>query len=347
MSLVSIIVPVYNAQDHLARCIDSLIGQTLKDIEIILVNDGSTDGSPKICDQYKVKDSRVRVIHQKNTGQGIARNAGIKQAKSSYIGFVDADDWAEEDMFEKLYQTSHNEGADITMCNCFEIINGIPEKTYIKATTSTLNHKQILEQIILPMVGGITIQEHYENNIPGYVWRCLYKKELIQDNPFISEREIMFEDLWFNIQAMYGSKKIIIRPEHLYNYFHHNESYVRTYKKDIWNIKKKLNKLIEDFFRLHKIENLIEQRMYNRQAINLLESINNEMYDQNKKTSKQQKQSIKAMCQEPQMQKAVDRAKWGDIPKFHKLRLYLIKNQQFHMLYYIVKGAYAFKQIRS
>ena len=347
MSLVSIIVPVYNTQEHLPRCIESLIAQTLKEIEIILINDGSTDASGEICERYKNKDARIKVIHQKNTGQGMARNAGMKEAKSPYIGFADSDDWVEEDMFEKLYHTSHTEDADITMCNCFEIISGVAHKTYINTTTNLLDHDEITKQIILPMIGGTSIQDHYENNIPGYLWRCLYKRELIQNINFISERDIMFEDLWFNIEAMYQSDKIVIVPDHLYNYIHHNESYVRTYKKDIWAIKKKLNQLITDFFTNHHIYDLIEQRMYTRQVINLLESINNEVYDQSQKTAQEQKETIKAMCQEPETRKAIQEAQWGQIPKFHKLRLSLIKNQRFHMLYYLTKGAHAFKQIRS
>ena len=101
---ISIIVPVYNVEKYLEKCIDSILNQSYQNLEIILIDDGSTDNSGSICDEYKKKDQRVQVIHQKNQGQSSARNAGLNIAKGSYIGFVDSDDWIEQNMYEKLYK---------------------------------------------------------------------------------------------------------------------------------------------------------------------------------------------------------------------------------------------------
>lgn len=114
--LISVIVPVYRAEHELCACVDSVLRQTYKNLEIILVDDGSPDRCPQICDEYAVKDSRVRVIHQKNAGASGARNRGLQSASGRYIGFVDADDWIETDLYETLYDLLQRNGADLACC---------------------------------------------------------------------------------------------------------------------------------------------------------------------------------------------------------------------------------------
>lgn len=115
MTKVSIIVPVYNVEKYLKRCLDSLVNQTLKDIEIICVNDGSTDGSLAILNEYVRNDDRIVVINQENSGQSVARNRGIDVAKGEYIGFVDSDDWVCEDYFERLHNSAIQNNAEIAV----------------------------------------------------------------------------------------------------------------------------------------------------------------------------------------------------------------------------------------
>lgn len=117
MPKVSIIVPVYNKAKYVSKAVDSLLNQNLRDIEIILVDDGSSDSSPELLDAYADKDDRVTVIHQENQGVSAARNTGVAQATGDYIGFIDPDDWVESDMFESLYTTAVKEDADVVMCN--------------------------------------------------------------------------------------------------------------------------------------------------------------------------------------------------------------------------------------
>jgi Glycosyltransferases involved in cell wall biogenesis len=113
---VSIIIPVYNVEDYLRQCLDSVINQTLRDLEIICVNDGSTDKSLQILEEYAHKDKRIRIINQKNSGQGTARNTGMDYATGEYVGFVDSDDWIELNMFKELYQDAINHNSDMVMC---------------------------------------------------------------------------------------------------------------------------------------------------------------------------------------------------------------------------------------
>ena len=117
MPKISVIIPVYNVEKYLHRCVDSILNQSLQDFEIILVNDGSTDSSPEICDQYAQQDNRIRVIHKKNARVAAARNDGIKAAKGEFISLIDSDDWIEPTMFEEMYSTANQFGCDFVMCD--------------------------------------------------------------------------------------------------------------------------------------------------------------------------------------------------------------------------------------
>lgn len=121
MKLISVIIPVYNTEQYLVRCIDSVLHQTCKRLQIILIDDGSSDDSGKICDSYREKDDRIEVIHQKNSGQSAARNAGLKIAKGELFGFVDSDDYIEPDMYEKLYRGLQDYPASIACCGRIDL----------------------------------------------------------------------------------------------------------------------------------------------------------------------------------------------------------------------------------
>ena len=116
MPKISVIVPVYNVEKYLRKCIESILNQTFREFELILVDDGSTDSSGKICDEYALKDSRIKVIHKENGGASSARNAGLDVAKGEYIGFVDSDDWIEMDMYGELYRLIKENNTDISVC---------------------------------------------------------------------------------------------------------------------------------------------------------------------------------------------------------------------------------------
>ena len=133
MPKVSIIVPIYNSEKYMEKCIDSILNQTLNDIEIILVNDGSTDSSLEIAERYKQRDKRVIIINQINSGPSIARNNGIKIATGKYIGFVDSDDYIEKTMYEKLFEVADNNKVNVAMCNYNEIFLYDNKKQVVKS----------------------------------------------------------------------------------------------------------------------------------------------------------------------------------------------------------------------
>ena len=148
--MISIIVPIYNVEKYLPKCLDSLIHQTCRDLEIILVDDGSPDKCPEICDSYAALDARVRVIHQKNSGVSAARNAGLAAAKGEWIGFMDPDDWADETMYEKLLQAGQQSGCELAICgyNYYDESYHVDEqRRYPVRENELLDRRELLKRL--------------------------------------------------------------------------------------------------------------------------------------------------------------------------------------------------------
>ena len=150
MVTVSVIIPVYNASKYLERCINSLLSQTLASCEFIFVNDGCTDGSQQILEQFQLQDARVKIIHQENKGVSEARNEGLKIAQGTYIGFVDADDYVEHNFFDTLYQTAEAYQLDIVSCNYFSSQDGKSFTSKPPFKEHTLYESDTIKKEILP-----------------------------------------------------------------------------------------------------------------------------------------------------------------------------------------------------
>jgi glycosyltransferase involved in cell wall biosynthesis len=205
--VISIIVPVYKTEKYLRRCIDSILAQTFTDFECIVIDDGSPDGCPTICDEYTEKDKRIIAIHQKNKGVSAARNAGLDIAKGDWIGFVDSDDWVEPIMLEEL-------DSIITKNNSIQIIS----YDFFFET----------KKQYLPTLHNISLQDYTKEIIKGnwgVVWRHLIKRELIVTYQFdinISHGE----DYILISQIFLVAKNIILFDKKLYHYNHENQSSV-------------------------------------------------------------------------------------------------------------------------
>ena len=157
--LISIIVPIYNVEDYLKRCIDSILGQTYKNLEVILVDDGSPDKCGKICEEYKLIDSRIKVIHKKNGGLSSARNNGLDIATGDFIGFVDSDDYIERNMYESLIEALNNNNADIATCGIIREDTNTQHKINIRTPNTEKVYLDIdaIREILLSREIGISV----------------------------------------------------------------------------------------------------------------------------------------------------------------------------------------------
>lgn len=208
--LISIIIPVYNVEHYLEACMESVLNQTYSNIEIILVDDGATDSSGKMCDRYAGKDERIKVIHKKNGGLSDARNKGITQAKGKYIMFIDSDDVVSSDFVEYLYQMIKTSFADIAIC---DPIHCYPDKEII-FQSETLRKIYEPEEAIVEML--------YQKSFLVAAWGKLYRKEYFNDTLF--PYAMLFEDSAIMYKIFDKAKKIVYGNAKLYGYMHRKDS---------------------------------------------------------------------------------------------------------------------------
>ncbi|MBQ8805587.1 MAG: glycosyltransferase [Bacteroidaceae bacterium] len=238
--LISIIIPVYNVEKYLNRCMESVVNQTLKNIEIILIDDGSPDNSPQLCDEWGRKDSRIKVVHKVNEGLGLARNTGMEVATGKYIAFIDSDDYVEPKMYEKLYTKAISNNADIVYCG-YKL--GLDDGTF--TDKSDFNEEKTFEN--KNDIENLSINYFYPQNghlMMMSVWHSIYKREIIKTK-FFSERIVVSEDLHFQISAILNSKKIIYIPDSLYYYCYNKDSLSHSFSiNKFYNIQNLISLLL-------------------------------------------------------------------------------------------------------
>ncbi len=194
---VSVIVPMYNVEDYLCQCVDSLLCQTLSNIEVILVDDESPDSSGVIAESYAEKDSRVKVIHRRNGGLGPARNSGLEVASGEFVGFVDSDDWVEDTMYERLYDAAKTCGAQIVFSELKRVVHGTPMGwSNHPYSGSILCGSDEIFKLRRSFYGPLP-NRHKDDPVPVSVCPNLYSRDLIKDNG-ITFRAIRSEDILFN-----------------------------------------------------------------------------------------------------------------------------------------------------
>lgn len=229
---VSIIVPVYNVEKYLRRCLDSLINQTLKEIEIIIVNDGSTDDSLKICNEFEKIDKRIKVYSKNNEGLGLTRNYGMYRSHGKYIAFVDSDDYVSLDFYEKMYNNIEKYKTDAVFAGY---------KLYTNNGEEKLGEENPFKQIVIPAkqylynVLRVKNKKLYGTTYMNMsVWRSLYKKSIIDEKEikFESERKFISEDILFNIDYCENINKVSFQNDTYYYYCYNSNSLTQKYKED-------------------------------------------------------------------------------------------------------------------
>ncbi|PGT76795.1 glycosyltransferase family 2 protein [Priestia megaterium] len=221
---ISIIIPVYNVEPYLGRCIDSVLNQSHQDIEIILINDGSVDNSGKICDEYAIKDKRIKVTHKPNSGVSAARNDGIRMATGDYISFIDSDDYIEPNMLKSLLSLCIKTHSQIAIC---------------AVKTRYIDGKVIRESYNLETevpITNIVDRPTDFSKICGSACQCLYSLNLIQSQGgYFEEGVPLGEDRLFNMKIISSAKSIVYTNEPFYNYLHHKTSAVRSFRADYFD----------------------------------------------------------------------------------------------------------------
>lgn len=246
---ISIIVPIYNTEKYLERCLQSLINQDYKNIEIILINDGSNDKSISICNTYKNKDNRIIVIDKKHTGVADTRNIGIKKATGDYIGFVDSDDYIDKDMFKNLVEGAEKYKCEISMCDLVETYSLNDEIKEYKLKHVKMDKKQALEQLL------------YDKNIGNYMTVKLFRKELFEGIEF--PEGTLYEDIATAYKLFNKASNILYIPVPMYHYYQRSDSIVNNITRE--SIRNYISVVFERYYDLKKNSQDIE--LYNVYSI--------------------------------------------------------------------------------
>ena len=245
--LVSIIVTVYNIEDYLPHCLNSISNQTYKYLDIVLVDDGSTDTSGTICDEFALHDSRCHVVHQVNQGACAARNVGKIEAKGEFLYFMDGDDYMHNDAIQVMYKAIKSKGDEYDIA----IIGHKRTDNFNEETmTAGDNSSYVLDrhEMMSKLMGGINDME-----LTGYCWNKLYRKSAIESLSF--RQYVPMEDFDFNLRAILNIRKTIVTPRTLYYYVQRPTSLVNSPKKS-WFVWSRLTDLLyQNYLEFSKIQN--------------------------------------------------------------------------------------------
>lgn len=230
--MISVIVPVYKAEKYLERCVNSILNQTYRDLELILVDDGSPDGSPELCDRFAQQDSRVRVIHKENGGVSTARNAGLEAARGEYIAFVDSDDWIEPYMYETMLSAAQKHNCDVVMCDCVKDHADHSELYSHGIRGGFYDHKQLRQE----HYPHLLIMENVE--YPATISNCtiLWHSRLNTKKQRYEAGVRFSEDLLFGAKLLRQAESFYyIKGKAFYHYVMNPSSASHTYAADKWN----------------------------------------------------------------------------------------------------------------
>lgn len=276
MYKVSVIIPVYNVEDYLSMCIESVLKQTYKNIEVILINDGSTDSSGKICDKYSQSYDFIRTIHKKNEGLGMARNTGIDAAQGDYITFIDSDDVIEKNMIKKLMIPIIEKKVD-TVIGGFKRIDKNDYILYKENYNNELvKNSDIYNKVFIKMLGS---SPKGHDSLKMSVWNVMYSMKIIADNrlKFISERKIISEDIVWNYNYLKLSENLAIIDSDEYKYRITPESLTQKYKEDKFKKICELYNYLYEKVSTNSNSTIGVVRLQRQFLVNVLSSIENEL----------------------------------------------------------------------
>lgn len=264
---ISVIVPIYRIEKYLTQCVDSLLNQSFFNFELILVDDGSPDNCPEICDDYAKKDSRVKVIHKENGGLVSARKEGLKSAKGKYVTFVDGDDWVDKFYLDIMFKLADANNADLVVTGHFREFDGKIET--IKPKNVGIYNEKELKSTILP--NAIYNGEFCEHGMSTYVWNKLFKKELLDQILFnVPNDVVMGEDAAITFSYLTITKSLVISSTPLYYYRQRHDSIVKSVE----------NPKIE-YYRLGLLMNYLQLKLKKSlDASNIKEQITYYLYSQ-------------------------------------------------------------------
>lgn len=340
--LLTVIVPVYNVEKYLRQCLDSVVNQTFKDLEIILINDGSTDSSLDICKEYCDKDDRVVVIDQENAGLAAARQTGLDNAKGEYIAFVDSDDYLELDMYDKMLAAARSTSAEIVFCNVYRNEDK-KEEAYFP---SGFYDRKGIEEVIFPRLLASFDQDGRENTIRWCNWLRIYKKSLIDSNGIrFDKRFRRSQDLPFTFECtIYAKGYYYMGEEYLYHNRMNYESLSKGYTKNMWGLIKPLIQYLQTVVDKYTDYDFHEQ-MNKRAALFAFECCENENKPNNTRKYRERISTIKSIMRDTDAKRWVKNMDVSNMRRVNRLYRQCFIHGLANLFYFIARRRFKSRRL--
>lgn len=331
---VSIIIPIYNVESYLQRSVSTACNQSLTDIEIILVDDGSPDNCPQMCDDFGARDERIKVIHKQNEGLGLARNSGIEIATGEYVYFFDSDDYIEPNMIEDMYNAAKKYNADfVRVDNYKETIDGkIQNAGYIPPMREGLyNEEELRNELLFPQF-GMRPNDSGDKYVSCSVWRNLYRRNIIEDNNlrFVSERELISEDIPFNLDFMIRAKCAVVINRKYYHYIVNEKSLTQSYKEDRFDKEVVLYNELKRRLRGYDIYSACSTRLERHLLTRARKSIKRELLGNPDK--KNSIQNVRRILDTPELRNTLETYDTTYLPMKYRCVVWAMKHKKVHIL---------------
>lgn len=328
MPSISIIVPVYQAEAYLEKCIESVKRQTFQDWELLLIDDGCTDRSPRICDRYAAEDDRIRALHKKkNAGVSEARNWGLREAKGDYIAFLDSDDGFEPQALETLWSLREQTDADTVGCAHLNLLPDGSATIEPLLPAGVYDREGIRQGIVYPLLGDRLSLPVFN----GFIWRYLFSTRILR-NAHITFEGAYLEDELFLMEYFCNAHKLAVTEEPLYRYFFNPNSATRKYMKDFHKV---FGRFMERKEALAERYHLEEARPLWRENTNwagLLIAIGNEYARGNEKSVWQKQKAVAELCSRPDMARAIEAITPVGLSPNKQMVANLVKKKHFFIL---------------
>ena len=329
---ISIIIPIYNVSSSLKRCLNSVINQTYRNIEIICVNDGSSDDSLKILKEFEKKDNRIIVIDKKNEGVSIARNVGIEKSTGEYITFVDSDDWLELNALEVLYNTIISEKVDVVRGSYFRNYNfssdsiEVDELFELKNKRVKVSNNLLFTSFLEKIING---------KINCFVWLLLIKNNILKNVELFDQKIYLMEDSIFYFDLINNIDSIYFLNIPIYHYYLNPQSATKAsgyYVRNMYNVLD-VNESIINKLKEGKFYSVERQKLLNNSHLNIIESYVFIMYKNSLKDKKELKNIILNIVKDERIIKMFNESNIKTLPKYIKIPLILIKKKKIKALF--------------
>lgn len=354
LPLISVIIPIYNAEQYLEDCVDSVISQSYKNLEIILVNDGSVDSSLEICYKFSQVDDRIQIINKENAGVSAARNSGLEICRGDYIVFLDSDDWMDWEALETAVLTAKEENADIVFWGCVKEFKNRKEPVN---TVVTDDEKVIFEgsemQNLRRKSFGLRKEELSKptgSDAFNSNWAKLIKREILfGDNPirFVDLKKIGSEDALFGISIYHKAQKAVYINQRFNHYRMYNEaSITKNHGNTIFPRLKNLHFVLKDFIREHNLGDDYEQALHNRFALSLINNTLAIAGPRNKISFAEKAEALKLNLNDEEYRVSLKKLEKQYLPVFWKLFFQLAEMKQSKLLVWITNVYFKLKKIK-